>query len=178
MTSKALISLGAVGAALLLSLATAAADTPTLLGVSKSWSAFTSGAGSSKICYALSKPTATDPKKAKRDPIYFLITDWPARSPKAKSEPEAVPGYQYKEGSTVIAQVGSDKFELFTQNEAGEGAAWVRKRTDEVRLIDAMRRGQELIVIGTSRRGTETHDTYSLAGLSEALDKIHAACGM
>jgi hypothetical protein len=23
-----------------------------------------------------------------------------------------------------------------------------------------------------------THDTYSLAGLSDALDKIHTACGM
>ena len=73
---------GAVGAALLFSLAAAAADTATLLDVSKNWSAFTSGSGSSKICYALSKPTATDPKKAKRDPIYFIITDWPGRSPK------------------------------------------------------------------------------------------------
>jgi len=169
---------GAVGAALLFSLGAAAADTATLLDVSKNWSAFTSGSGSSKICYALSKPTATDPKKAKRDPIYFIITDWPGRSPKAKSEPEAVPGYQYKEGSIATAQVGSDKFELFTQNEAGQGAAWVRKRTDEVRLIDAMRRGQELVVTGTSKRGTQTHDTYSLAGLSDALDKIHTACGM
>ncbi len=160
------------------SLGVAAADTATLLGVTKGWSAFTSGSGSSKICYALSKPSATDPKKAKRDPIYFIITDWPGRSPKAKSEPEAVPGYQFKDGATVTAQVGSDKFEMFTQNADGEGAAWVRKKADEVRLIEAMRRGQELIVIGTSKRGTETHDTYALAGLSDALDKIHAACGM
>ena len=65
----------------------------------------------------MSKPTATDPKKAKRDPIYFLITDWPGRSPKTKSEPEVVPGYQYKDGSTVTAQVGSDKFEMFTKND-------------------------------------------------------------
>ena len=41
-----------------------------------------------------------------------------------------------------------------------------------------MRRGQQLIVTGTSQRGTATRDTYSLAGLSDALDKIHAACGM
>ena len=165
-------------AALAASLAAASADTATLLGVNKDWSAFTSGSGNSKICYALSKPVSTDPKKAKRDPIYFIITDWPGRKPKSKSEPEAVPGYQYKEGSTVTAQVGSDKFEMFAKNEDGAGAAWVRERADEVRLIEAMKRGQQLIVVGTSLRGTVTHDTYSLAGLSDALDKIHASCGM
>ena len=167
-----------LGTAFALSIVTAAADTPTLLGVTKDWSSFTSGNGTTKICYALAKPTKTDPKKVKRDPIFFLVNDWPGRSPKAKAEPEAVPGYQYKEGSNVIAQIGPDKFELFTQNEDGAGAAWVRKRADEARLVDAMKRGQQLIVSGTSKRGTETHDTYSLAGLSDALDKIHAACGM
>jgi hypothetical protein len=165
------------GAAAFVVAATGAlADTATLLGVSRDWSALTSGSGTTKICYALAKPTTTDPKKAKRDPIYFLITDWPGR--RAKSEPQAVPGYQYKDGSTVTAQVGSDSFEMFTQNDGGAGSAWVRQRADEVRLIDAMKRGQQLIVIGTSKRGTMTHDTYSLAGLSDALDKIHSACGM
>ena len=41
-----------------------------------------------------------------------------------------------------------------------------------------MRHGAELVVIGTSKRGTKTQDTYSLAGLSDALDKIHEACGL
>ena len=174
------VALGALfaSAALTLTFAVADPEPSTLLGVNKGWSAFTTGSGSTKICYALSKPSATDPKKAKRDPIFFLVTDWPGRSPKAKSEPEAVPGYQYKDGSTVTAKVGSDTFEMFTKNENGEGAAWVRKQTDQARLIDAMRRGQELIVTGTSKRGTETHDSYSLAGLSDALERIHSSCGM
>ena len=73
--------------------AAAAAEPATLLGVNKDWSAFTTGSGGSKICYALAKPVSSDPKKAKRDPIYFIITDWPGRKPKTKSEPEAVPGY-------------------------------------------------------------------------------------
>ncbi|HXC54978.1 MAG TPA: invasion associated locus B family protein [Rhizomicrobium sp.] len=172
-------ALGALlsGAVLALAAATPAwaADTPTLLGVSSAWSAFTSGSGSAKICYAISKPTATSPK-AKRDPIYFLITDWPGR--RTKSEPEVVPGYQYKDGSTVTVAVGSDKFELFTKNEDGAGAAWVRQRADEIRMIETMKRGQQILVTGTSLRGKLTRDTYSLAGLSDALDKIHAGCGM
>ena len=35
-----------------------------------------------------------------------------------------------------------------------------------------------MIVTGTSQRGTLTQDTYSLAGISDALDKIHSTCGM
>ncbi len=180
MTRPLSFALGLIVAGLALAPAVAATDTATLLGVSKDWSAFTSGSGSSKICYAISKPTKTAPK-AKRDPIYFLITDWPGRAPKTKSEPEVVPGYQYKVDSTVTATVtvsgGNQSFELFTKNEDGAGAAWVRHRPDEIKLIEAMKRGAKLVVTGTSLRGTKTTDTYSLAGLSDALDKIHAACG-
>jgi len=158
--------------------AAAAAEPATLLGVNKDWSAFTTGSGGSKICYALAKPVSSDPKKAKRDPIYFIITDWPGRRPKTKSEPEAVPGYLYKDGTTVSAQVGGAKFEMFAKNDAGAGAAWVRERADEVRMIEAMKKSKQLVVTGTSQRGTVTRDTYSLAGLSDALQKIHEACGM
>jgi hypothetical protein len=162
-------------AVLALAAAPASADAPTLLGVSRDWSAFASGTGSSKICYALTKPTSTKPR-AKRDPIYFLINDWPGR--RAKGEPEVVPGYQYKEGSAVTASVGGQSFTFFTRNDGGAGAAWVRQRADEERLIAAMRGGSALIVTGTSKRGTKTTDTYSLAGLGDALDNIHKACGM
>ncbi len=154
-----------------------AADTgPTLLGSYKDWSAFQSVSRDGKSCYAMSQPKSSEPKKAKRDPIYFLISDWPLR--KTRSEPEIVPGYQYKEGSTVSAAVGSDKFEFFTRNDGGAGSAWVKEQSDEVSFVEAMKRGSQVVVTGTSQHGTVTHDTYSLSGFSAALDKIHAACGM
>jgi hypothetical protein len=154
----------------------AAADAPQPLGDFKSWSAFVSGTADSKVCYVLSKPRMSEPAKIKRDATYFLINDWPGR--KAKAEPEIVPGYLYKEGSKVTAEVGPDKFEFFTKNEGASSGAWVEQPADETRLIDAMRRGVEIVVIGTSKRGTKTQDTYSLTGLSDALDKIHQACGL
>ena len=112
-----------------------------------------SGTGDSKVCYAMSKPTMSEPAKIKRDAIYFLINDWPGR--KAKSEPEIVPGYEYKDSSTVTAEVGADKFEFFTKNEGTAGGAWVEQQADETRLVEAMRRGAEVVVIGTSKRGTD-----------------------
>lgn len=166
----------AAGSMLAAGAAPAAADAPQKLGTFKSWSALTSGAGDAKVCYALAAPRSMEPAKVKRDPAYFLINDWPAR--KAKSEPEIVPGYQYKDGSKVTVQVGADKFEFFTKNDGSVGGAWVEQQPDEARLMDAMRRSAELTVTGISKRGTMTHDTYSLGGLSEALDKVHAACGL
>ncbi len=163
-----------VGAALLGG--PALADSPQKLGTFKSWSAYVSGAGDGKVCYALSSPKMTEPVKVKRDAVYFLINDWPSR--KAKSEPEIVPGYEYKDESKVTAEVGADKFEFFTKNEGKSGGAWVDQQPDEVRLIEAMRRGAEIIVTGISKRGTMTRDTYSLAGLSDALDEVHKACGL
>ena len=163
-------------AALLTGAAPALADAPTLLGAFKEWSAYTTGSGKSKVCYALSQPKSSDPKKAARDPIYFLISDWPGRN--AKAEPEVVPGYEYKEGSLVNVRIGSDKFELFTKNDGDTGGAWVQDVGTVGRLIDSMKRGSQLIVTGTSERGTLTKDTYSLAGISAALDKIHSSCGM
>jgi hypothetical protein len=39
-----------------------------------------------------------------------------------------------------------------------------------------MKTGKKLSVTGTSWKGTETTDNYSLNGLSPAIDKINSAC--
>jgi Invasion associated locus B (IalB) protein len=154
----------------------AAAPGATLLGAFGSWQAFQSTTPDGRVCYALAQPRAHEPAKAKRDPIYFLVSDWPGRGTKA--EPEVVPGYQYKADSAVSVEVGAGKYDLFTQNDAGAGGAWVKDQAEETRLIDAMRRSSEAVVHGVSQHGTKTKDTYALGGLDQALDKIHAACGM
>lgn len=162
-------------AALVLAAGSAAAA-PTSLGVFKSWSAYSNGDGDAKVCFVIAKPQSSIPAKAKRDAIAFLINDWPSR--KAKGEPEVEAGYQYKDGSTVTVEVGSDKFTFFTKNDGGDGNAWLKSTDDEARLVSDMRSGQQLIVTGISKRGTMTHDTYSLGGISDAVDKIHSECGM
>ncbi|HEY2032438.1 MAG TPA: hypothetical protein VGH02_01995 [Rhizomicrobium sp.] len=166
-----MLSLAALAAA-----TPALADNPTTLGSYKSWTALTVGTGDNKTCYAISSPQSSLPAKAKRDPIGFLITDWPSRH--AKAEPEVNPGYVYKDGSTATVQVGADKYDFFTKNDGDQGGAWMKDPKDEARLVSAMRSNGQMIVTGVSKRGTMTHDTYSLAGVSDALDKIHAECKM
>lgn len=167
--------LALAGGCLAASVAPAAADSKsTLLGVSKSWSAYQATTGDGKVCYALSKPKTTAPKKLARDPIYLLISDWPDR--RVQGELEAVPGYSYKDGEPAIAQVGSVRVEFFTRNDGASGSAWVKDSGDEARLLEAMRHGSTITISGVSRRGTHTKDTYVLAGISAMLDKVHEAC--
>lgn len=165
-------------AATALALATAAqaADKPTALGTFKNWSAFTAGTGDAKTCYALSQPVASEPKSAKRDPIYFLISDFPAR--KAKAEPQIVPGYTYPDNGTVSVTVGNDRFTFFTKNDGANGAAWLKSSLEESRLVSALQKGSRATVTGASSKGTTTTDAYSLSGISAALQKAHAECKM
>jgi hypothetical protein len=165
----------ALGVAAAATSALAAGDQPSVLGTFQTWSAYTSGDGSQKVCYALATPKSSAPKK-KRDKIYFLVSDWPARQ--TKGEIEIVPGYQYKDGSEVTLEVGAQKYTLFTKNDGEAGSAWVKDLKQENAMIQAMRGASTATVTGTSTRGTAIKDTYTLAGLGDALDKAHAACSM
>ena len=43
-------------------------------------------------------------------------------------------------------------------------------------LVESMRAGVEMTVRGTSARGTDTTDTYSLSGVTAAMGEIDKAC--
>jgi hypothetical protein len=163
-----------LAAAFLMSAPAPAAEAPTLMGSFKAWFVYSVGADRTRVCYALARPANSAPKNVRRDPIYILISSWPARG--IRNEPSIVPGYPYKDSTTVEVSVGNDKFTLFTQNQGTNGGAWIKSSDDEARLIEAMKRGISMTVTGTSRRGTVTRDEYSLAGLSAALDAIANAC--
>ena len=169
------LALGAAAAASLVTLAPAYAA-PTPLGMYRNWSAYETGTGSGKTCYALSRPVREEPALKGRGKAYFLVSDWPQRN--AKAETEVVPGYSYQHDAKVTVKVGTQSYSFFTRNDAGSGAAWVEVKADEARLVAAMRRGAQLTVQGVSERGTTTTDTYSLAGVSAALDRIDRACHM
>jgi hypothetical protein len=142
-----------------------------LLGTFDAWETYKGNDnGRGAVCYAVSQPTVKEPATAKRDSIYFLITSWPGQ--KVTNEPSVIIGYPFKERSEVTVQIGSDKFQFFTKDDG----AWLASRDDEAKLITAMRSGSEMTVKGVSRRGTLTTDTYSLKGISPALDKASEGC--
>lgn len=55
-------------------------------------------------------------------------------------------------------------------------AAWLASMDDESGFVTSLKAGSKLVVKGTSGRGTQTTDTYSLAGVTAAMDAIDKAC--
>ena len=151
----------------------AASDTqPTLLGQYADWGAYTASPAGNKICFALAKPKSskTEPVGRSRDPSYMFVSSRPAES--VKNEVSVVVGYPFKTSSDATAQIGNAKFAMYTQNDG----AWIKNINEEARMIDTMRKGGDLTVKGTSGRGTQSTDQYSLKGLAQALDKIQQEC--
>jgi len=153
--------------------AAAAGDAqPTLLGQYGDWGAYAASPGGNKVCFALAKPktTKTEPEGRKRDPSYVFVSIRPAE--KVKNEVSVIIGYPFKTNSDATAEIGTAKFAMYTQNDG----AWIKNVAEEARMVDAMRKGADLTVKGTSGRGTQSTDQYSLKGLAQALDKIEQEC--
>jgi invasion protein IalB len=81
-------------------------------------------------------------------------------------------GYSFRQSSDAAAEVGTTKFAMYTQNDG----AWIKNVAEEARLIEAMRKGAELTIRGTSSRGTQSTDVYSLKGLTQAMDRADQEC--
>jgi invasion protein IalB len=145
---------------------------PTLLGTYGDWGAYTATPGGKKVCFALAKPktSKTEPVGRKRDPAYIFISTRPAEN--VKNEVSLIIGYPFKASSDATAEIGSTKFAMYTQNDG----AWIKNVAEEARMLDAMRKGSDLTVKGTSGRGTSSTDQFSLKGLSQALDRAEQEC--
>jgi len=152
-----------------LSVTPALAQEVTLLEKFKDWSAY-AVTGPAKVCFAVAKPTDSNPKKIKRGPIFFYISRWPAEN--VTNEISVKMGYPFAEGAKVTATIGTAKFDLFTKDEG----AFVEKPDMETKIVEAMKTGNTLKIEGKSLRGTATSDVYSLNGLSDALDRAAKEC--
>ncbi len=154
-----------------LALAQAPAN-PTSLGASGDWEAFTYEAEGSKVCYVYSAPKKSEASKkgVARNPIYFMVTHWPGK--KVKAQPSTVIGYTFKEGSDVKLTIDTRDFILYPV----DNMAWTDKVETEKAILAAMKSGKSMSISGTSAKGTTTKDSYSLAGISAAMDTIDGAC--
>jgi invasion protein IalB len=143
-----------------------------LLGQFGDWGAYTASPAGKKVCFALSKPTSavTEPAGRKRDPSYAFVSTRP--SEKVKNEVSVIVGYPQKPGADASATLGSANYVMYTQNDG----AWVKNAAEEAQMVDAMRKGSDLVVKSMSTHGTKTTDTYSLKGIGEALDKVTEEC--
>jgi invasion protein IalB len=147
----------------------------TLLGQFADWGAYSAAPGGRKVCFALSKPTASQDNPPNRrtaaNPVYLFISTRPDE--RVKDEISLlVTGYALKANSDANIAIGSANFAMYTQNDG----AWVKNAAEEQRMVDAMRKGAEAVIKATTSRGTQTTDTFSLKGISQALDRVAQEC--
>lgn len=168
-------SLQALGAlALAVPLAAASAQTnerPQLLGRYAHWAAYQHGVATDKVCFAITQardrvPAAT----AATSNSQVLLSVWPRQG--VKGELSFKLGYKAKAGAPLTAAAGTATFRLFL----AEDRAYIADATSELKLLEAMRKGARLVLQGTSADGTAVSETFSLAGLSPALQAATQSC--
>jgi hypothetical protein len=139
------------------------------LGQFDDWTAYATPGGR-KVCYALSTPKERLPKNLNRDPGYLFVSYRPEE--KVRGEIAIVMGYTVKEDAPAEAMIGQASFDL-----AGKDASlFVRNAAQESTMLGAMRKGSNLIVKASSKRGNQTTDKFSLSGISDALEAAEKAC--
>src|SRR5215470_14219830 len=144
----------------------------TLLGQFGDWGAYTATPGGKKVCFVLAKPinSSTSPPNRPRDPAYMFVSSRPAE--KIKDEVSIIFGYGLKPNTDASVEVSGASYAMQTQADG----AWVKNAAEEPRLVETMRKGQDLKVKGTSAKGTASTDIYSLKGLVQALDRVGQEC--
>jgi hypothetical protein len=150
-----------------------------------------------------SEPTQVNGKPINRDPAHFLIihrdkapainADGSAAKDakgnpvfrKVRNEVQTLMGYPLQPTSdsfTHSADIDGKSYPMksipddpatpIKDNEA----AWLASMDDEAGFVGALKKGTKLVVHGTSGKGTKTTDTYSLGGVTAAMDAIDKAC--
>lgn len=121
------------------------------------------------FCFVTSEPKSSTPDNAQREAPRAYISAWPKDG--IRGEVSFRMGFKIKKGTQGTASVGAGGFKLFGSNDR----AFVSDSTQELKLIEAMRKGASMTVMIASDHGTVT-DTYSLSGVGVALQKLQETC--
>ena len=139
------------------------------------WSVFSPA--QPRECFTASAPTKTRAERGgaevtvRRSAIRLYVTNRPEEN--TKNEVSFTGGYPFKDSSTVSVQIGSETYEMFTEGEY----VWPESVEQDKLIVAAMRRGSTAVLRAVSSRGTNTIDTFSLIGFSDAVKDADQRCG-
>lgn len=135
----------------------------------KDWTVYVDKAAPDKFCFVTSEPKESAPSGAKREKPRSYISAWPKDG--IKSEVSFRMGFPVKPDGGM-ATVGEDEFDVFGKGDR----VYIKDPTQELKLVEAMKKGYELSVRVASERGTIVTDTYSLSGITAAMEKMQTTC--
>ncbi|MEM7046499.1 MAG: invasion associated locus B family protein [Pseudomonadota bacterium] len=123
------------------------------------------------VCYAITTPIEEKGNYTRRGNVRLFVTSRPTTG----SFPRRitiVAGYTHLNGSVVQASIGNQEFTLQVRGEISH----TRDQQGNDGMLEAMKRGTNMTVVGRSTRSTLTTDTYSLIGLTRTVAAIDRAC--
>ena len=148
------------------------ARSETFVGSYANWHVQTFKENKVKVCVMWSRPIKSEGNYTRRGDVYVYVTQNPRE--KRVDEISLTIGYPFKEKSILNVVIGGIAFKMFSEG----NTAWNRKRSDDKKMIKSMQAGLEMIVRGTSRRGNDTKDTFSLKGFTKAYAKMQRSCSV
>lgn len=146
----------------------ALAQSATKVGQYNDWGTYSYQADAGKVCYVLSVPKEKQPTSLDHGDIFFFVSQKPGQN--VAFEPQFIASYAFRENSKVTVKVGDKSFSLFTKGKS----AWLENAAEEPQLVAAMKAGSAMQVSATSGRGNPTNYSFSLRGITAALDSISA----
>ena len=145
------------------------AETMTRVDTYGDWTLLTDSAIPHLFCFVTSEPKSSTPNNAQREAPRAYISAWPKDG--IRGEVSFRMGFKIKKSTQGTASVGAGGFKLFGSSDR----AFVSDSTQELKLIEEMRKGSSMTVAIASDHGTVT-DTYSLSGVGTALQKLQETC--
>jgi len=142
---------------------------PSQLGLYGDWGVYSAAGEKSKTCFALATPKDRAPKGLNRDPAYIFISTRPGEN--VRQEVSVMMGFPLKEEG-ARAEISGSNFALIAKG----ASAWIKNLADESHFVEALKKGSKLVIKAASTKGNVTTDSYSLAGLAQALERIDKEC--
>ena len=145
-------------------------ESPQKLGKFDNWIVYSK---SKSLCYMIAEPKKLEGNYTMRGRVRIVV--YRNSKKKDKNLVGFDFGYSFPENSKASIKIDSKKtFKLSTFGQT----AWTGSKTKtDKEIINEMIKGNILIALGQSRKGTQTKDTYYLKGFSKAFKKIRNYCG-
>lgn len=156
----------AIALSLTLACVAVARAQPLKLKQFDSWSVYSYKSDGKTACYALAGPTDKKPATVDHGDNFFIVA--PGGTKPSSWAPQAVMGYDLKPDAGIRISIGDQNFSMFSKGNNG----WMEREERGPDIVRAMKSGRDMVLHATSRRGTATTYTYSLQGITAALQSV------
>jgi len=134
------------------------------------WKVYTRYDGAQRLCYVVADAKTKSPSHVRHGDIHFVVANW--KSGAAFEQPSFFADFSLKSSNPPAIRIGNKNFPMYvSQNEA-----FVAENSDEKNLVGEMKAGSTMKVSAVSGRGTNVSYSFSLKGVTAALEKAKQSC--